>query len=177
MLYTTKWYNIVHYLSPNGLIMSIPYLFPALLMLHLTGLVFMAGTTLVDYLAYLSLWRSFNQNERPQALLEVMNKFRGLIGIGAATLVLSGIGMMILTKGVFGEQLWFRIKFGLVVLIILNGLLVGRRQGTKLRRALAISGLVFTDEIQHIKSRLGRFHLLQLLLFLLIIFFSAFKFN
>jgi uncharacterized membrane protein SirB2 len=157
--------------------MATSYLFPTFLMLHLTALVVFAGTTLVDYLAYLSLFKSFGQTERPGPLLNVMAKLPGIIGIGAAILILSGIGMMALTHGVFGEQLWFRIKFGVVILVIINGLLIGRRQGSKLRRILAVSGLMLTAEVSRIKSRLNRFYLLQLLLLLLVIFLSVFKFN
>jgi uncharacterized membrane protein SirB2 len=106
-----------------------------------------------------------------------MAKIPRLAGIGAALLILSGIGMMALTRGVYGEQFWFQIKFGLVILVILNSLLIGRRQGNKLQRILATGGLVLTDEVSRIKSRLNRFHLLQLLFFLIIIFLSVFKFN
>lgn len=157
--------------------MQITYLFPTFLMLHLTALVLMAGTTLVDYLAYASLWKSFDQEERPAALLNMMDRLPRVIGIGAAMLILTGIGMMALMYGVFGEQLWFRIKFGLVILVVLNGLLIGRRQGVKLRRILNNNKPILTAEVNRIKSRLGRFHLAQLLLFLLIIFLSVFKFN
>lgn len=157
--------------------MSTTYLFPTFLMMHLTALVVFAGTTLVDYLAYLSLFKSFGQNERPEPLLKVMAKLPMVGGIGAAILILSGIGMMALTHGVFGEQLWFRIKFAVVILLILNGLLIGRRQSSKLRRIMAVSGLMLTAEISRIKSRLNRFYLLQLMLLLLIIFLSVFKFN
>jgi hypothetical protein len=157
--------------------MQIPYLFPTFLMLHLTALVLMAGTTLVDYLSYASLWKSLRQGERPTVLINLMDKLPRVIGIGAAMLILTGIGMMILTHGVFGEQIWFRIKFGLVILVILNGLLIGRRQGVKLRRILENSEPDLTGDVHKVKSRLGRFHLTQLLLFLFIIFLSVFKFN
>lgn len=157
--------------------MQIPYLFPTFLVLHLTALVVMAGTTLADYLAYATLWKYLDRSERTEALLNVMNKLPRVIGIGAATLILTGIGMMALTHGVFGEQLWFRIKFGLVILVISNGLLIGRRQGVKLRRILQNSEPALAGEVNRIKSRLGRFHLAQVMLFLLIIFLSVFKFN
>src|SRR5580693_96002 len=100
--------------------MTNPYVFPACLMLHLMALVVFAGTTLVDYLAHLSLVKVFSQNEGPEALLNVTAKLPRVAGIGAAALFLSGFGMMALTHGVFGEQRWFRIKLGLVVLVILN---------------------------------------------------------
>lgn len=153
-------------------------LFPTFLTLHLTALTLMAGTTLVDFIAYRSLWQIINQEkELSTGLLQLMAKLPRIIGIGAAILVSTGIGMMVLTHGVFGEQLWFRIKFGLVLLLIGNGLLVGRRLGTKLRKLLADNGPVLTDQVNVIRGSLTRFHLMQLSIFFIIIFLSAFKFN
>ncbi|QEC74638.1 hypothetical protein [Mucilaginibacter ginsenosidivorax] len=130
----------------------------------------MAGITLADYFAHATLWRTLGQAEQPAALLNFMARFPRIAGIGAAVLICTGFGMMFLTHGVFGEQLWFRIKFGLVILLILNALVEGRRQSGKLHKLLAASGTFFTAEMEMIKSRLNRFHLVQLLLFLLIIF-------
>jgi len=157
--------------------MSITYLFPVCLALHLLALVTMAGVTLVDYVAYAAYWKSLERSEDPAALRRLMDRLPRLIGIGAAILILSGIGMMALTNGIFGEQLWFRIKFGLVILLILNGLLIGRRLGTRLRRITGNKVSYSVNELGGIRSRLNRFHLSQLVLFLLIIFLSAFKFN
>ena len=157
--------------------MQIPYLFPTCLTFHLVALVLMAGTTMVDYLAYSSLWRSLEQQERPIAMINMMAKLSRVAGIGAALLILTGIGMMALTHGIFGEQLWFRIKFGLVVLVILNSLLIGRRQGIKLRGMLNTGKPLNTGEMNRIRTALTRFHLSQLLLFLFIVFLSVFKFN
>jgi uncharacterized membrane protein SirB2 len=138
----------------------------------------MAGTTLVDFMAYRSLWKTVtHEKELSTGLLQLMAKLPRIIGIGAALLILTGIGMMVLTNGVFGEQLWFRIKFGLVVLLILNGLLVGRRLGVKLRKLLADNGPVVTEQVNIIRGSLTRFHLMQLSIFFVIIFLSAFKFN
>ena len=157
--------------------MNVPYLFPAFLTLHLMALVTMAGITLADYFSHASLWRSIGQGEHPAALLNLMARFPRVAGIGAAVLILTGFGMMFLTNGVFGEQLWFRIKFGLVILLILNALIEGRRQSGRLRQLMIASGTLVTAELQGIKTRLNRFHLVQLLLFMLIIFLSIFKFN
>lgn len=153
-------------------------LFPTFLTLHLTALTLMAGTTLVDFMAYRSLWKIVNQKKELSAgLLQLMAKLPRIIGIGAAVLITSGIGMMALTHGVFGQQLWFRIKFGLVLLLIGNGLIIGRRLGTKLRKLLADDSPVFTEQINIIRGSLTRFHLMQLGIFFVIIFLSAFKFN
>ncbi|NOW97146.1 putative membrane protein SirB2 [Mucilaginibacter sp. SG564] len=149
-----------------------------MLVLHLSGLVMMAGTTVVDYSVFKTFWKQIDQgNSNPAGLMESTSNSSRLIGIGAALLVLTGIGMMAITHGVFGEQLWFRIKFGLVIILILNGILTGRRQGTKLRNAVANSGAILIAEAFVLRERLNRFFLLQLCLFLLIVFLSVFKFN
>jgi len=142
------------------------------------ALVLMAGTTLVDFIAYRTLWQIISQKKELQAgLLNLMAKLPRIIGIGAAVLVFSGIGMMALTHGVFGEQLWFRIKFGLVVLLILNGLVIGRRLGLKLRKLLTEDGPVITAQANAVRANLSRFHIAQLSIFCGIIFLSVFKFN
>lgn len=153
-------------------------LFPTFLTLHLTALTLMAGTTLVDFMAYRSLWKVVTEKKELSAgLLQLMAKLPRIIGIGAAVLITSGIGMMALTHGVFGEQLWFRIKFGLVLLLIGNGLIIGRRLGIRLRKLLAAEGPVFSEQINAIRGSLTRFHVMQLSIFFVIIFLSAFKFN
>ncbi|HEY4325103.1 MAG TPA: hypothetical protein VGN20_13995 [Mucilaginibacter sp.] len=157
--------------------MNISYLFPAFLTLHLTALVTMAGITLADYFSYSVLWKSLERQDRPAALLNLMGWFPRIVGIGAAVLIVTGFGMMALTHGVFGEQLWFRIKFGLVIVLISNALVIGRRQSGKLRKLLDGPEPLSTPVLQLIKTNLSRFHMLQLTLFLLIIFLSIFKFN
>jgi uncharacterized membrane protein len=153
-------------------------MYPLFLTLHLTALTIMAGTTLIDYIAYQTFWKLFDQKkEVPIDLLQLMNKLPRFLGIGAAVIITTGIGMMVLTHGVYGEQLWFRIKFGLVVLIVLNGLLVGRGQGMKLRKLLNEDIADVTGKIGRVRATLNRFHLMQLTMFLAIIFLSVFKFN
>lgn len=148
------------------------------LVLHLTGLILMAGTTFVDYITFKTFWKQFGlDRERSLGLLEATGKFSRLIGIGAALLIVTGIGMMAITKGVFGEQLWFRIKFALVIVIIANALLNGRRLGLKLRKTIADGGVNATFQTESFRTRLNWFHLIQLVVFLAIIFLSVFKFN
>ena len=148
------------------------------LVLHLTGLILMAGTTFVDYITFKTFWKQFGlDREKSLGLLEATAKFSRLIGIGAALLIITGFSMMAITKGVFGEQLWFRIKFALVILLVLNGLLVGRRLGVKLRKTIAEGAVNATLQTESFRTRLNWFHVIQLVLFLAIIFLSVFKFN
>jgi hypothetical protein len=149
-----------------------------LLALHLSGLVIMAGTTVVDYITYRTFWKSADRGDKNAAgLLPIMERYGGVVRTGAAVLVLTGIGMMILVKGVWGEQLWFRIKMGLVVILVLNGILAGNKQGGKLRQMIAAGSPDFLQQTAGIRARLNRFYLVQLAVFLLIIFISVLKFD
>lgn len=158
--------------------MNLQILLQTLLVLHLSGLVIMAGTTIVDYSVFKTFWKQIDRGEPSSAgLMEATSKFSRLIGIGAALLVLTGIGMMAITHGAFGEQLWFRIKFGLVIILILNGILAGRRQALKLKTVIESSGATLAAEAFVIRARLSRFYLVQLIIFFVIVFLSVFKFN
>jgi hypothetical protein len=154
------------------------YLLPALLTIHLMALILMAGTTLVDFVTLKSFWRIFEkQTDRASGLLEATASYSRLIGIGAALLILTGFGMMFVTHGVFGEQVWFRIKFVLVLLLVANGIFIGRRLGVRLRKTVALNNQTNESGIRKIRAALNRFHISQLLIFTVIIFLSIFKFN
>ena len=145
-----------------------------LLTLHLAGLVIMAGTTIVDYVVF----RAFLKlPDAQRQVVLVTAKFSRLIGIGAALLILTGFGMMFLTNGAFGEQLWFRIKFALVLILIANALIVGRRQGSKFRGLMTDHPSAQSPHFPALVKTLNRFYLAQLTIFAAIVFLSVFKFN
>ena len=65
--------------------------------------------------SYEAFWKQFPQDKgKAIALLGSSMRFQRFMGIGIALLILTGIGMMILTQGVFGQMIWFRIKFAIV---------------------------------------------------------------
>ena len=149
-----------------------------LLTLHVIGLVLMSGTTIVDYLTYETFWRLYRlEKVVPKSLIQLMSRFSRLIGIGAALLILTGFSMMFATHGVFGGMIWFRIKFVLVILLVLNGVLVGRRLGSRLRRQASEINFTYTESVSRLKANMNRFYLAQLSIFIAIIFLSIFKFN
>jgi hypothetical protein len=149
-----------------------------LLVLHIAGLIIMAGTTLVDYLTYKTFWKIYALEKKTSTSLnKLMSRFSRLIGIGAAILILTGFAMMYVTHGIFGETSWFRIKFAFVIILVTNGVFVGRRIGSRLRKLTSAAAFEWTDNSRLLKSRLGRFYISQLFIFLVIIFLSVFKFN
>jgi hypothetical protein len=151
------------------------------LVTHITGLAIMGGTTLVSYVLTKQFWNLYTQDKsKAIALNAAGSKFPMLFGIGILLLILSGVTMMAIMKGAFGEQLWFRIKFGLIIAIIINGVAVGRRQGLRLTKILAeeiAAGRNNDGKLLRVKSNLNWFHLSQLVFFLIIFTLSVFKFN
>jgi len=150
------------------------------LILHIIGIILLAGVTLVDYVLFRQFWLQV-AIDRPGALgvQQGLSKLAALIRLGGILLVLSGVAMMAITRGAFGEQLWFRVKFILIIFIIINGIGLGRRQGKNLRRLLTAGGPAAHGDTAFltIQKRLRLFHLLQLMLLLSIFILSVFKFN
>jgi hypothetical protein len=155
-------------------------LYQIALVTHITGLAIMAGTTLVSFVITRQFWILYaHDKSKAIALNEAGSKFPRLFAIGILLLILSGITMMAIMKGAFGQQLWFRIKFGLILAVILNGIAVGRRQGLKLTRILSqeITAINSDGKLLRIKNNLRWFHFSQMVFFLIIFTLSVFKFN
>jgi hypothetical protein len=156
------------------------HLYQIALVTHLVGITTMAGSTLVSYILLNRFWNlQVNANAAAIPLLDATVKLNKLFAAGILLLIVSGVTMMYLTGGAYGEQVWFRIKFGLIITVILNGLLVGRRQGIKLMGTIGVSlsGTVPDSELEKMKRTMMLFYLAQIVLFVLIYTLSVFKFN
>ena len=148
-----------------------------LLVVHLSGLALMAGTTVVDTVTFRFFSKSLEkQRERSLSLLALMGKLEALLGIGAALLILSGTGLLIITHGAFVHQIWFKIKLALILTLILNGFIVGGRQKSKLKTGINGNGPTFDIQTNQAIRNIKMFYMAQMGLFLTIIFLSVFKF-
>ena len=159
--------------------MSTQTFYHTALVLHIIGLSMLAGTTLADYILTKQLWKQYETDKsKGLAINQVRAKFALMFGIGFLLLIISGVTMMGITSGVFGEMLWFRIKFGLLILIIINGLTVGRRQSTKLRKLLSAeaAGTNVDAQLLKVKVNTSWFHVSQMVIFIIIFVLSVFKF-
>lgn len=149
-------------------------LFNTSLWFHIIGISLMAGVTVADFVLTRKFWDSYAKNPQEGILVRtISNKLPVLIIAGTLLILLSGVGMMIATRGVFDTFLWFRLKMGLVLLVILNAIIFGRRQNSLLNKLLAQEA----PELKNIRRNLNTFHITQLTLFALIYLLSTFKFN
>ncbi|HEY4208440.1 MAG TPA: DUF2269 family protein [Puia sp.] len=150
------------------------------LVLHIIGLSVMAGATAVDYFCFAHFWRQYPRDKaRAAALLPVLANFRFLFAGAFILLLISGIGMVAWSHGAFAEQLWFRVKMGVLLLIIVNGAIIGGRATRNLRRAVEaeLAGTREGQQSRTFKGRIRTVHLLQLVLFVVIFVLSVYKFN
>lgn len=146
-------------------------IFQVLLALHISGLVIMAGTTFIDYITF----RTFAELKKDKAaLLPLMSKYGAFVRGGAVILICSGIGMLLCT-GVLYDQIWFKIKMTLVVILILNGVFVGNPTGVKFREMIVDHGSDLMLQTANVRSKLNRFYISQLVLFAIIILVSVTK--
>jgi len=147
-----------------------------LLVLHIVGFTTMSGIVLADF----SINRRLNKyliSDKPKALsiLEGTALFPALIGIGVGLLISTGIGMVIVLKGAVTGMLWFRIKMILVLLVVVNGAGIMRKNGVSLKLLLSENTGNNNSRILALKSRMTVFHSIQLILFIVIFILSVFR--
>ena len=149
------------------------------LFLHLIGLIMIAGTTLIDFVIFRQFWRQYViDREKGIMIMQTISRLPAFMAIGGIVLILSGVGMMAVTHGIFDTFLWFRIKMVVLVFLILNIVLIGRRGRTKLRKTVITNNQEGVGEnIEGLKRTVSRFQYAQLFFLFLIVLLSVFKFN
>lgn len=147
-----------------------------LLVMHLCGLTLMAGTTVTAFVTFRAFIKRLKKGEEVTGLLKLLTTLAPVKGIGGILLILSGVGLTLITRGVFLQMLWLQLKLFLILLLPLNEILIGNRQLKKLNTAFIESS---TDKtvIKTIVPPMTVFYTVQLILFWGIIVLAVFKFS
>ena len=158
--------------------MNSPILFQICILMHLTGLTLMAGTNIVEYVAFRNIFKTY-QTDKNIAIhqISILSKLSVLLIIGATLLVFSGAGFLIITHNAFGSQLWFKIKITFVLGLVLNGFLNGRKSENRLKQSLMTTHTTNAQETVDAIRAMTRFYFIQLCLFFIVILMAIFKFN
>ncbi|HWV69330.1 hypothetical protein [Chitinophaga sp.] len=151
-------------------------LFRIILGIHITGIVIMAGTTMIDYLTYKTFWKLADAGA-PHAvgIIPLMARYGVFIRAGAFTIFLTGTALLALEKGAAWAQPWFKVKVVLVLPLLLNGILIGNKQGHKLRETVTAHTPDFLAYTSSIRESMDRFYPIQLSLFFLTIIVSMIR--
>jgi len=148
------------------------------LAIHLSALVVMAGTTVIDYVTFKTFWERVGlEGSEARGLLPIMSKYGSIVRASGAVLLMSGIAMLALVDGVWWQQSWFKTKMVLVLLLVLNGAIIGNRNGVAFRELAREYAPDFIDRSAGVRVSLNRFYAAQLFLFFIIILVSAVKFD
>ncbi|HMJ71112.1 MAG TPA: hypothetical protein VK508_19565 [Cyclobacteriaceae bacterium] len=146
---------------------------------HILSFVIIIGITLANVIAYHQFWKIYEQDHaKGIATFAIIRGFFKAGMIGMIVVLLAGISMLAISEWSFVQLLWFKIKLGLIGLIFVNGLTLGRTSAMKVQ-ALVEGGNTTNDpaELSSIQSRTRLFLILQLLIFVTIIILSVFRFT
>ena len=149
------------------------------LVTHIVGITLMAGATFIDFIIFKQFWKAY-PSDKPKSIVieDMLHRLQRFMGIGMLVILVSGVVMMVYLHQVWGQQIWFRVKMGVLVLVIINGLGIRRRMGSKLKRLLTEESLPdFAWRRSRLKNNITLVHAFQLLFFLIMFTLSVFKFN
>jgi len=149
------------------------------LLLHIIGLTTLVGTTLSSYILQRQFQKQYKDKQKGLALMQSITKLRRLSGIGLGLQIISGVMMLAATGGGYGQQLWFKIKMVLVILIITISVALSRRMQNHLHKLLLedIIDVSKEQQIGKIAVRINYVRLSLLAFFMIIFILSVFRFN
>jgi uncharacterized membrane protein len=150
------------------------------LVTHIIGITLVAGGSFIDLITFRQIWKFWPVDKTKALTVEsIVYRFQTFVGIGMMLIILSGVGMMAYLHEVWGQQTWFRIKMGVLLLIIINGLANRRRLGNSFRKVLQAATLhnESAPQLYVIKRSMTWVQSIQLFLFVVIFVLSVFKFN
>jgi hypothetical protein len=138
----------------------------------------MVGTIVASFVTFRAFVNRFNiKSESSTGLLQLLSNLAPIKGIGGILLILSGTGFMFITRGVFMHMLWLQLKLFLILLLLLNEILIEKKQLKKLKTAFFENNPDSSTVIKMTIPKITMFYTIQLLLFLGIIVLAVFKFN
>lgn len=147
-----------------------------LLIMHLSGLILMVGTTVASFVTFRAFINRFNiKRESSTGLLQLLSNLAPIKGIGGILLILSGIGLTYITGWIFLHMLWLQLKLSLILLLPLNEILIENKQLKKLKTAFFENNPDSSTVIKMTVPKIAMFYTIQLLLFLGIIVLAVFK--
>lgn len=146
--------------------------------LHIFGFITAIGITIANLIAYQQFWKLYiRDREQGISTFKVVQKLQVAGMAGMAILLLTGITMLAFIHWSFIALLWFQIKLGLVVLLFLNGLTLGRTSAMSLQALMKQESPASEVVVQAIQDRTRVFFTIQLILFSIIVVLSVFRFT
>jgi hypothetical protein len=155
------------------------YLFPTALFIHIIGITCIAGGSIGGLFLEKHIWKNIRESpDKVEVLGPLMSQYPVIIQAGTLLMLISGLMMLKALGWVVAGQWWFIAKMILVVALVLNGLLVARPNGLKLRMLVPrlINGENVKTEIAQVKKNMTWFHISELSMLIIVYLLAVFRF-
>lgn len=144
------------------------------LIIHVSAFALFTGTLIANMVHSNQLWLYAGKDATiTQTLFNTTGKYNRIMGICLGVAVLMGIGMMIQMHQVYGPMLWFRIKIGLLIVLMVVRILYSRNLGVLKKGINNEKAISFTE----VRKKISLFQLLSIIIIGCIIILSVSKFN
>lgn len=144
------------------------------LVIHLSAFALFTGTLIANMINSNQLWLYSDKDPAiTKALFNTTGKYNRIMGICLGVAVLMGIAMMIQMHQVYGPQLWFRIKIGLLVVLLVVRIFYSRNLGQLKKGINNEIKVSFSD----LRKKISLFQLLSIFIIGGIIILSVCRFT
>ena len=144
-------------------------------LLHIVGFILGVGVTIAAFLAFKQFWKLYFANPaQGRAAFRAFGALQKFGLIGLLLVLVGGISMLAVADWSYMNLLWFQIKLGLVVLMLVNGFTFGRTAKLQLQAFLQ-NETATPEDGKKLQVKLRRFQILQLCIFASIILLSVFR--
>jgi hypothetical protein len=155
------------------------YLFPTALFIHIIGITCIAGGSIGGLFLEKHIWKHIRESpEKVHVLGPLMSQYPAIIQVGTLLMLISGLMMLEVLGWIVAGQWWFIVKMILVVALVLNGMLVAKPNGAKLRILVPrlINGEDVKVEIAKVKKNMTWFHISELSMLVIVYLLAVFRF-
>lgn len=154
------------------------HLFSIGLFIHIIGITCIAGGIIGGLVLENQIWKHVHRSpEKVSVLAPLMSKYPAIIQAGTLLMLLSGFLMLKALSWAVVGQWWFIIKMALVVALVLNGMLVARPNGNKLRVLVGqlVNGQSVETELKTIRKKMTIFHISEMTLLIVVYLLAVFQ--
>lgn len=154
------------------------HLFSIGLFIHIIGITCIAGGSIGGLILENHIWKYVRESpEKVSVLAPLMGKYPVIIQAGTLLMLLSGFLMLKALSWAVVGQWWFIIKMTLVVALILNGRLVAKPNGTKLRVLIGqlLKEQPVERQLKTVRRKMTIFHISEMSLLMVVYLLAVFQ--
>ena len=145
------------------------------LLFHIIGIFLLAGGSIGNLVVEKLFWHYLNKfSEKSKTLSVLLSRFPKIILTGSMLMLASGLLMLYSVNWAFWGQTWLTIKLCLYAVLLFNGLLIAKPTLAKIVSEVQ-SPQFQMQALLDLKKKMGRFHIIQFSVFLLLLIVVIFK--